>query len=71
MMRPETLVLKRIAQAVQQYPELLEWLEETRTRELTRLPWAVENAALFQGRCQALSELLDILRESPATAAKA
>lgn len=70
MIRPDETVVKRIAQAVQQYPELLDWLDGVREHELSRLPWAIENAALFQGRCQVLSELADMLRATPAMAAK-
>ena len=51
-------------------PELLDWLDGVRDHELSRLPWAIENAALFQGRCQVLSELSDMLRATPAMAAK-
>jgi hypothetical protein len=56
--------------AVRQYPELLEWLEGVAAHETKRLPWAIENPAVFQGRCQMVVELAEFAKETPNIAAK-
>lgn len=71
MIKPEPQVIKGLAQAVQQHPELLAWMEGVLAHELKRLPYAVENPAVFQGRCQMLVELIDFAKVAPAVAAKA
>lgn len=70
MIRPEPRVTKGLAQAVRQHPEIMEWLGEVFAHEMKRLPYAVDNSAVFQGRCQMLVELHEFLKESPAIAAK-
>jgi hypothetical protein len=56
--------------AVTQHPEVLEWLQGALGEELKRLPWAVTNPALSQGRAQALTEIVEFAKQSPAIAAK-
>lgn len=70
MMKPDSQAVKNLAMAVRQYPELLEWLESTLAQELKRLPYAIEHPAVFQGRCQMLSELIEFMKEFPTIAAK-
>jgi hypothetical protein len=70
MIRPEPQVIKGLAMAVRQHPEVLVWLEGVLAHEIKRLPYAIENAAMFQGRCQVLSELIEYAKETPAIAAK-
>lgn len=70
MIKPEPQVIKGLAMAVRQYPELVSWLEVVLAHELKRLPYAVDNPTLFQGRCQMVSEIVDFVRETPATAAR-
>jgi len=70
MLKPEPRVIKALAMAVGQHPEILEWLKGISTHELKRLPYAVESPAVFQGRCQMVTELIEFLNESPAVAAK-
>lgn len=70
MIKPEPQVIKSLALAVRQYPELVSWLEAVLAHELKRLPYAVDNPTLFQGRCQMVSEIVDFVRETPATAAR-
>jgi len=70
VIRPDPAVVRAIAQTVRQYPELLEWLAEWYRHELEQLPSAVNNPAVFQGRCQVLGELYKLAREAPALAAK-
>ena len=50
--------------------ELLAWMEGVLAHEMKRLPYAVENSAVFQGRCQMLVELVEFAKEAPAVAAK-
>jgi hypothetical protein len=70
MIRPEPQVVKGLAMAVRQHPEVLVWLEGLQAHEMRRLPYAVENPAVFQGRCQMLVELIEFAKEAPAVAAK-
>lgn len=56
--------------AVRQHPEVLQWLEGILSHEFKRLPYAVDNPAVFQGRCQMVSELLEFAKEAPVIAAK-
>jgi hypothetical protein len=70
VIRPDPSVVKALALAVRQHPELLDWLKTWRMHELEQLPNAVNNAALMQGRCQVLGELYKLAKESPELAAK-
>lgn len=70
MIKPEPQIIKGLAMAVRQHPELLAWMEGVLAHEMKRLPYAVENPAVFQGRCQMLVELIEFAKEAPAIAAK-
>ena len=70
MIKPDPQVIKGLAMAVRQHPEVLMWLEGLLAHEMKRLPYAVENMAVFQGRCQVLTELVEFAKETPAIAAK-
>lgn len=65
MKHPEAKVIKAVALAVRQYPEILEWLHEWRSAELDSLPYAINSSALSQGRCQVLGELYKFVKEAP------
>jgi hypothetical protein len=45
-------------------------MEGLLAHELKRLPYAVDNPAVFQGRCQMMTELIEFAKQSPAVAAK-
>lgn len=70
MIRPDEPVIKALASAVRQHPEILEWLSAWRSHELDQLPSAVNNPAVYQGRCQVLGELYKLAKDAPALAAK-
>ena len=70
MIKPAPQVIKGLAMAVRQHPELLAWMEGVYAHEMKRLPFAIDNPAVFQGRCQMLGELIEFAKESPAIAAK-
>jgi hypothetical protein len=70
MIKPEPQVTRGLANAVRQHPELLVWMEGVLAHEMKRLPYAVENPAVFQGRCQMMTELIEFAKQSPAMAAK-
>ena len=70
MIRPEPKVIKAVAMAVRQYPEILQYLSDWRTHELENLPNAVNNSAVSQGRCQVLGELYKFAKDAPDLAAK-
>lgn len=62
-------VIKALANITSQYPQLVEWLEVELKHEMDRLPYAVNNLAVFQGRCQMAKEILDFVKNSPVKAA--
>ena len=70
MIKPEPQIIKHLAIMSRQYPEILEWLEGWEMSELRRLPSAVNQPAVFQGRCQVLNELVTLIKGSPELAAK-
>lgn len=71
MIRPDERTTRALANVVQHHPEVVEWIAAWRMHELHRLPQAINNPALFQGRCQVLDELYAIVKQAPASAAKA
>jgi hypothetical protein len=70
MIKPEPQVIKALGTAIRQHPELLEWFEGWYRHELESLPSAVNQPAVFQGRCQVLGELYKFAKDAPALAAK-
>lgn len=70
MIRPDPRTIKALAHSASQHPEILEWLQAWKSQELERLPHATTNTALFQGRCQVLDEVVDLVKQAPALAAK-
>lgn len=70
MIKPTPQIIKGLAMAVRQHPEVLEWLEGALTHELKRLPWVLDHSAIVQGRCQIVTELIEFAKESPNLAAK-
>ena len=69
MKRPDPKVVKAIALATRQFPELLQWVEGWYRQELEQLASVGQNVALAQGRCQVLRELHDLMMKSPDYAA--
>lgn len=70
MMRPDEKVIKAFAITVRQFPELLEFLDQWRMKELEQLPQAINHVAVLQGRCQVLNELYKFAEQAPDQAAK-
>jgi hypothetical protein len=70
MMRPDPQVVKAFALMVRAHPEVLKFLDTWRSHELENLPSAINNAAVMQGRCQVLGELVKFAKDSPELAAK-
>jgi len=70
MQKPSPEVVKSLANISKQYSEVLEWVENWHLHELHQLPYSLNNPALQQGRCQAIGELVRLLREAPESAAK-
>lgn len=70
MIKPEPEVIKALALFIRQHPEFLDWFDGWRLRELEQLPNAINNTAVFQGRCQVLGEFVRLAKEAPALAAK-
>lgn len=69
MIRPEPQVVKALAATIRQFPAILDWLLEWEAQELRRLPHAVDNTGIYQGRCQVLGELVRFATDAPDLAA--
>ena len=70
MNRPDPHVVKAMAATVRQFPVLLDWLRDWEMSELRRLPTAVNNTGVYQGRCQVLGELVKFASDAPNLAAE-
>jgi len=70
VIQPSPEVVKALAATVRQHPDLLEWLADWHQHELAQLPYAKENTAAKQGRCQVLGEFYKLAKDSPELAAK-
>jgi hypothetical protein len=70
MIKPEPQVIKGLAMATRQHPEILAWLKAVHAHELNRLPYTTANPTVFQGRCQMTNELIEFLEQVPSIAAK-
>jgi len=70
MKRPDPDVVKALAVATRQFPDILEWVEGWYRQELEQLPSVGQNVTLAQGRCQVLKELHDLMKKSPDLAAE-
>jgi hypothetical protein len=69
MNRPDPQVIKAMAATVRQFPVILDWLRDWEMSELRRLPNAVDNTGIYQGRCQVLGELTKFASDAPNLAA--
>ena len=67
MIRPRPEVAKALSIIARQYPEVKLWLQSWRKHELEQLPSVLQNTALAQGRCQVLSEITKLIKQSPET----
>lgn len=70
MIRPTPEVVRALAVVAKQYPDVTEFLDNWKKHELEALPYALQNQALAQGRCQVLSELVKLVNSAPDLAAK-
>lgn len=70
MTRIDAQTMKALAHVARQYPEVVAFFENWRQNELSALPMKLNNTALFQGRCQVLSEVAQLLKEAPDNASK-
>lgn len=70
MRKPDPQVIRALAVAVNNNPAIIEWLTTALESEVKRLPYAVEHTAIYQGRCQMLTEVIDFLHQTPDLAAK-
>lgn len=58
-------ILKLIAVTSRHHPEFKEWFNEWYMAELTKLPHAINNTGVQQGRAQVLSELTKLIDKAP------
>jgi hypothetical protein len=70
MRRPSDEVVQAMAAINRQYPLFVEWLYEWRLQEFEQLPSVTTNVATAQGRCQVLSEICKLVKNSPELVAK-
>lgn len=70
MKRPSEEVVQAVAAINRQYPLFVEWLYEWRIQEFEQLPNVTTNVATAQGRCQVLSEICKLVKNSPELVAK-
>ena len=69
MIKPTDDVLKAFAHVAQNVPRVGVFLAEWETIELDRLPHAVGNVAVAQGRCQVLREVNNLLNTASGSVA--
>lgn len=65
MKNPDARAAAQYAIIQKQLPYVLTHLDEWRQEELNKLPYAKENTALAQGRCQVLKELVEFIHNAP------
>lgn len=70
MKNPDTQEIQAIAQVAVHNPRFCEWLQSWYVSELERLPQAVNNSAVAQGRCQVLGEIIKVIKNGPEMAAQ-
>ena len=70
MKQPDAQVIKGLDHIAQNVPAVTDWIIENADLELQRLPAAVNNFAVQQGRCQVLQELKKAFEEAPDHAAQ-
>lgn len=69
-MRPNPKQLEAFAHVTRHNRDVVEFLVQWKDDELARLPQAVSNTGIFQGRCQVLQELVKLLQEAQNPVAK-
>lgn len=70
MIQPERDTLQAIALLKSHNPLIYNWLREWHKLELNRLPVVLVNTGVAQGRCQVLSDILNIIENPTPTVAK-
>jgi|Laugresbdmm110sn_1035088.scaffolds.fasta_scaffold08695_3 hypothetical protein len=65
MIRPDDKAMQALANVSRQFPEVREWLKMWYEHELSKLPLAVNNPAVPQGRCQVLGEVYNLVKDAP------
>lgn len=65
MISPSNEILKVIATTSKSYPEFIRWFEEWKKGEMEKLPYALNNTGVQQGRAQVLTELVKLIKEAP------
>lgn len=70
MIRADPQTLHLAASIARQFPAFTEHIKEWRQRELEQLPNVLNSVAVAQGRCQVLTELYKLLKDSPELAAQ-
>ena len=62
-------IVKVLALTSRHHPEFQRWFEEWYMAELTKLPHALNNTGVQQGRAQVLAELTKLINQAPEIAA--
>lgn len=65
MIKPTDEIIKILAVTARNHPEFGRWFEEWYMAELTKLPNALNNTGVQQGRAQVLTELHKLIEQAP------
>lgn len=70
MIKPTDNILKVIAVTSTHHSEFQRWFNEWKDAEMEKLPYALSNTGVQQGRAQVLTELIKLIEEAPDIVAK-
>lgn len=71
MIRPDTRILYALTNLTRTHPDVVAWLDASLDKELRAMPYTAQAmVGVAQGRCQLLTELLNIVKQSPTTTAR-
>jgi len=65
MIKPSDELVKVIAVTSSRHPEFKKFFQEWYMAELTKLPNALNNTGVQQGRAQVLTELMKLIEQAP------
>lgn len=65
MIKPTDEIVKVVAVTSRQHAEFERWFTDWRDSEMAKLPYALTNTGVQQGRAQVLNELVKLIKESP------
>lgn len=71
MLRPDARTTQSLTNLMRSHPDVVTWLEASLDKELRAMPYTAQAmVAVAQGRCQLLTELLNMVKQSPNASAR-